>query len=81
MPLIDILLLTVINIVACLAFPKLISVILATLTRQKQLLQSTLTRQKEVISITSFPYCTSYALTKEPFCKFRPSFCDRCSPG
>ncbi|NMG18951.1 hypothetical protein DP116_05615 [Brasilonema bromeliae SPC951] len=77
----DILLLTLINVAVCFAFPKVIFMILATVTGQNQLLQTTSTSQKKVIELTSFPYCTSYTLTKRPFCKFAPSFCDRCSPG
>jgi hypothetical protein len=81
MRLIDILLLTLINIAFCLAFPKILSIILAFQTKYSRLSQTASKRQENKTEITSFPYCTSYALTKSPFCKFRPNFCDRCSPG
>ncbi|KAB8318149.1 hypothetical protein SD81_020835 [Tolypothrix campylonemoides VB511288] len=79
----DILLLTLINVAGCLVFPKLLSFILAVKNRCNQLSPSSTiqTKQNNKTEITSFPYCTGYTLTKSSFCKFYPSFCDRCSPG
>ncbi|NMG06302.1 hypothetical protein DP117_05240 [Brasilonema sp. UFV-L1] len=81
MRLIDISLLTLINITVCLAFPKILSIIMATKTKCSQLWQRSSKIQKNKTEITSFPFCTSYALTRRPFCKFSPNFCERCSPG
>lgn len=74
----DILFLTLVSTIACVAFPRLISVILTSLTKL-------IAPQCEAIAIntknniTSFPYCTAYALTKTPLCKFSPRFCEQCS--
>lgn len=79
MDLLDIILLTSINIFGCLAFPRLLSMILALKTKYIQRLQMYSTPRKTKYEITSFPYCTSYSLTASPVCKFRPNFCAKCS--
>ncbi|ARV62346.1 hypothetical protein BZZ01_30290 [Nostocales cyanobacterium HT-58-2] len=80
MRLLDISLLTLINIAGCLAFPKLLFVVLALQTRHDKFLSTVSKSQKSKAKLTSFPYCTSYKLTNNSFCKFRPHFCDKCSP-
>jgi hypothetical protein len=80
MDLLDIILLTSINIFACLAFPRLVSLFFTLKTKYIQRLQVYSTPQRTKYEITSFPYCTSYSLTASPVCKFRPNFCAKCSP-
>lgn len=79
MDLLDIILLTSINIFGCLAFPRLLSLFFSLKTKYIQRLQMYSTTQKTKYEITSFPYCTSYSLTASPVCKFRPNFCAKCS--
>jgi hypothetical protein len=79
MDLLNIILLTSINVFACLAFPRLISIISNLKTKDIQASQMSSTSQKTKYEITSFPYCTSYSLTASPVCKFRPNFCAKCS--
>lgn len=69
----DIVLLTSINVVGCVAFPKLLSIVLAVKKSQSE------TLKKAQYNVTSFPYCTSYSLTDSPLCRFRPNFCSQCS--
>jgi hypothetical protein len=78
---IDATLLTIFSTVACAIFPKLLSVIVNFSTQKTQKFQATSTWQKTRYGITTFPYCTSYALTGSPACKFSPHFCGRCSPN
>ena len=75
MNLAGILLLTLINAVICLVLPKLLSKIsrYSAPNPQIPLLESKL----KVVS--SFPYCATYMLTHNSFCKFSPNFCHRCS--
>ncbi|MBE9004129.1 hypothetical protein IQ259_03570 [Fortiea sp. LEGE XX443] len=70
--------LTLINAIACLAFPKLLFAILAK-RKSHQASATAPTSQKARVEITSFPYCTVYTLTGNEFCKFSPHFCSRCS--
>lgn len=79
MGLVDAVFLTLINAVACLMLPKLISTILASKTKPAKTLTTSSTSRKVRIPITSFPYCTVYVMTGSQFCKFSPSFCSRCS--
>ncbi|QLE59419.1 hypothetical protein FD725_18060 [Nostoc sp. TCL26-01] len=82
MALLDAFFLTLINIVACLVFPKLLSVILdpPRVKHTKRLSQG-LKSHAARIEITSFPYCTAYAITGSQYCKFSPHFCSQCSPN
>ncbi len=75
------LLLTLINIVACLIFPKLLFIVLNARTKRNKEQQTNLTTRTVKSAITSFPYCTSYPLTGGPVCKFSPDFCGKCSVG
>ena len=78
----DVLLLTIINAVACLALPKLLSMLSMVLLRkpkQSQPLSISSSCKPAELEITSFPYCTTYTLTGSQFCKFRPRFCSQCS--
>ena len=79
MDLLDMILLTSINIFGCLAFPRLLSMIFTLKTKYIRQLQMYSTPRKTKYEITSFPYCTSYSLTASPVCKFRPNFCAKCS--
>jgi hypothetical protein len=79
MGLADAVLLTLLNTVACLVLPKLISTILASKTKPTKMLLKGSPLQKARIPITSFPYCTVYVLTGSQFCKFSPRFCSKCS--
>jgi hypothetical protein len=79
MDLLHIILLTSINVFACLAFPRLISIISNLKNKQIQASKMCSTPQKTKYEVTSFPYCISYSLTASPVCKFRPNFCAKCS--
>ncbi len=78
---IDATLLTLFSTVACLIFPRLLGIITNPKTKRHRPLQTASTSQKAKYEITTFPYCTSYALTGNPSCKFSPNFCGRCSPN
>ncbi len=71
MGLMDILVLTISSTVACLTFPKLLSMIFG----DRQISRTKPPRSK----LTAFPYCTSYVVVKKPLCRFSPHFCARCS--
>ncbi|OUL31203.1 hypothetical protein BV372_20550 [Nostoc sp. T09] len=77
----DAALLTLINTVACLAFPKLLSIILSPQAKPTEPLPKDSSSQKARVPITTFPYCTAHPLTGSPFCRFRPHFCARCTPN
>ncbi|MDZ8052608.1 MAG: hypothetical protein RMX68_029010 [Aulosira sp. ZfuVER01] len=77
----DAALLTLINTVACLAFPKLLSIITSPQAKTTEPSPKGSSSQKARVPITTFPYCTAYPLTGGPFCRFRPHFCDRCTPN
>ncbi|MEH2319984.1 hypothetical protein [Nostoc sp.] len=81
MKLIDSTLLTLINITACVAFPKLVAILLADKTKVTEVLPNGSKLQAARVELTSFPYCTAYALTGSQFCKFSPDFCANCSPN
>ncbi|QFZ15924.1 hypothetical protein EH233_19145 [Anabaena sp. YBS01] len=82
MELLDAFLLTLINIVACLGLPKLLSLILSAPKNKRTLRLSKSTKSLPgSMGITSFPYCTAYAKTGSQFCKFSPHFCAKCSPS
>ncbi|WP_375504583.1 hypothetical protein [uncultured Nostoc sp.] len=81
MNLIDAILLTLLNIAACMAFPKLLALFLAEKTKLTEALPNVSKLQAAKIQLTSFPYCTAYALTGSQFCKFSPNFCHNCSPN
>jgi hypothetical protein len=80
----DAVLLTLINAVACLAFPKLLSIILSPnfpkFKANEALPQDSLPEITK-LPLTSFPYCTTYIVTGKQSCKFSPHFCARCSPN
>ncbi len=78
---IDAVLLTLINVVACLALPKLIFTILAFQTKTAKTSLEVAKPQTARIANTSFPYCTAYTLTGSQFCRFSPHFCSKCSPN
>lgn len=77
--LMDILLFTLINAGACLAFPKLLSLLLASEAKTNQPASMDADSQPARVEVTSFPYCTTHTLTGNDLCKFRPKFCSRCS--
>ncbi|TVP60816.1 MAG: hypothetical protein EA343_16275 [Nodularia sp. (in: Bacteria)] len=77
----DALLLTLINAAVCVALPKLVSKILARKSQLTQPLTKGSTSLKATIETTSFPYCTTYLVTGNQFCKFKPQFCSKCSPN
>jgi hypothetical protein len=74
-------LLTLINTVACLGFPKLLSIILSSKDKLSEPSAKASSPQTTRVAITTFPYCTTHTLTGSPFCRFRPHFCDRCTPN
>jgi hypothetical protein len=80
MNLIDAILITLVSTIICFAFPKLLSIILTLKDQPTRLSKRVPTLSKAGVQLTSFPYCTSYVYTKRPFCKFSPSFCNKCSP-
>jgi hypothetical protein len=77
----DTALLTLINTVACLAFPKLLSMILTAKSRYPEALPQHSRSETAKFQSTSFPYCTVYILTSSQSCKFSPDFCGQCSPN
>lgn len=81
MNLIHVILLTLLNIAACMAFPKLLALFLDQKTKLTKTLPNASKLQAAKIELTSFPYCTAYALTGSQFCKFSPNFCPNCSPN
>ncbi|MEH2347352.1 MAG: hypothetical protein V7K55_05005 [Nostoc sp.] len=81
MNLIDAIVLTLINAAACMAFPKLVAILLDNKTKANQVLRNASKLQIAKIELTSFPYCTAYSLTGSQYCKFNPDFCSNCSPN
>ncbi|MEI1374870.1 hypothetical protein PQG02_04955 [Nostoc sp. UHCC 0926] len=81
MNLIDTILLTLLNIAVCMAFPKLLAILMAEKTKLTEVLPNGSKLQIAKVELTSFPYCTAYALTGSQFCKFSPRFCSNCSPN
>ncbi|MDZ8239199.1 MAG: hypothetical protein RMZ69_18955 [Nostoc sp. ChiQUE01a] len=77
---IDATLLTLINIAACIALPKLIAILTTNRTKLTELSLNNSELQTAKLKLTSFPYCTVYPMTGSQYCKFSPDFCDRCSP-
>lgn len=78
---IDAILLTLLNIAACMALPKILAIFLADKTKLTEMLPNGSKLQTAKVELTSFPYCTAYALTGSQFCKFSPNFCPNCSPN
>jgi hypothetical protein len=81
MNLIDAILLTLLNITICIAFPKLVAILMADKTKLNTVARNGSKFQTAKIELTSFPYCTAYSLTGSQYCKFSPDFCSRCSPN
>ncbi|MFN6487880.1 MULTISPECIES: hypothetical protein [unclassified Nostoc] len=81
MNLIDAILLTLLNMAACMALPKILAILLAAKTKLTEVLPNDAKSQTARVKITSFPYCTVYQLTGSQYCKFSPDFCARCSPN
>ncbi|MBW4455420.1 MAG: hypothetical protein KME55_23410 [Nostoc indistinguendum CM1-VF10] len=81
MNLIDATLLTLLNIAACMALPKILAILLAHETKLTEALPNGLKSQTAKAELTSFPYCTAYPVTGSQFCKFSPDFCSNCSPN
>ncbi|ODH02225.1 hypothetical protein A4S05_25450 [Nostoc sp. KVJ20] len=77
----DTIMLTLLNIAACIALPKILAIILAEKTKLTEALQDGSKLQTAKIELTSFPYCTAYPVTGSQFCKFSPDFCAKCSPN
>ncbi|MEH2025470.1 hypothetical protein [Nostoc sp.] len=78
---IDGIMLTLLNIVACMVLPKLLAILLADKTKLTELLPNGSKLQAARVKLTSFPYCTAYVLTGSQYCKFSPDFCAKCSPN
>ncbi len=78
---IDAIMLTLLNIAACIALPKILAILLANKTKLTEALANGSKLQAAKIELTSFPYCTAYQLTGSQFCKFSPDFCAKCSPN
>ncbi|BDI14681.1 hypothetical protein ANSO36C_04830 [Nostoc cf. commune SO-36] len=78
---IDAILLTLLNIAACIALPKLLAIFLANKIKLTEALPNVSHLQATKVEITSFPYCTVYGLTGKQYCKFSPDFCPKCSPN
>ncbi|MDZ8137114.1 MAG: hypothetical protein RM049_17715 [Nostoc sp. DedQUE04] len=78
---IDGIMLTLLNIVACIALPKILAILLADKTKLTETLANGSKLQAAKIPLTSFPYCTAYQLTGSQYCKFSPDFCANCSPN
>ncbi|MGJ5629295.1 hypothetical protein [Nostoc sp. CALU 1950] len=78
---IDTILLTLLNIAACIALPKILAILSAEKTKLTEVLPNGSKLQIAKIELTSFPYCTAYPVTGSQFCKFSPDFCAKCSPN
>ncbi|QMS89806.1 hypothetical protein HUN01_20285 [Nostoc edaphicum CCNP1411] len=78
---IDTILLTLLNIAACIALPKILTILSAEKTKLTEVLPNGSKLQTAKIELTSFPYCTAYPVTGSQFCKFSPDFCAKCSPN
>ncbi|MDZ8086034.1 MAG: hypothetical protein RMY16_10790 [Nostoc sp. DedQUE12b] len=78
---IDAIMLTLLNIAACIALPKLLAILLADKTKLTETLANGSKLQTAKIQLTSFPYCTVYPVTGSQYCKFSPDFCAKCSPN
>ncbi|MDZ7967596.1 MAG: hypothetical protein RM368_22025 [Nostoc sp. DedSLP03] len=78
---IDGIMLTLLNIAACIALPKILAILLADKTKITETLANGSKLQAAKIQLTSFPYCTAYGLTGSQYCKFSPDFCASCSPN
>ncbi|MDZ8238711.1 hypothetical protein [Nostoc sp. ChiQUE01b] len=78
---IDGIMLTLLNIAACIALPKILAILLADKTKLPEALANSSKLQAAKIELTSFPYCTAYQLTGSQYCKFSPDFCANCSPN
>ena len=78
---IDGIMLTLLNIAACIALPKILAILLDDKTKLSEALVNTSKLQTAKIELTSFPYCTAYQLTGSQYCKFSPDFCANCSPN
>jgi hypothetical protein len=78
---IDGIMLTLLNIAACIALPKILAILLADKTKLTETLANGSKLQAAKIELTSFPYCTVYPVTGSQYCKFSPDFCDKCSPN
>ncbi|MDM9584755.1 MULTISPECIES: hypothetical protein [unclassified Nostoc] len=78
---IDGIMLTLLNIAACIALPKILAILLADKTKLTETLANGSKLQAAKIELTSFPYCTVYPVTGSQYCKFSPDFCAKCSPN
>ncbi|MHC0064418.1 hypothetical protein ACWATR_16210 [Nostoc sp. UIC 10890] len=78
---IDTILLTLLNIAACIVLPKILAILSAEKTKLTEALPNGSQLQTAKIELTSFPYCTAYPVTGSQFCKFSPDFCAKCSPN
>ncbi|MBE8965553.1 hypothetical protein IQ277_04630 [Nostocales cyanobacterium LEGE 12452] len=78
---IDAIMLTLLNIAACIALPKILAILLADKTKLTETLANGSKLQAAKIELTSFPYCTVYPVTGSQYCKFSPDFCAKCSPN
>jgi hypothetical protein len=78
MNLMDILFLTLASTIACVALPRLVSIIMV-LGGKSIKKHHVITLQEASNEVTSFPFCTTYNLTSTPSCKFSPHFCGKCS--
>ncbi|MEH2124325.1 hypothetical protein [Nostoc sp.] len=78
---IDGIMLTLLNIAACIALPRILAILLADKTKLTETLVNGSKLQAAKIQLTSFPYCTAYQLTGSQYCKFSPDFCANCSPN
>lgn len=77
----EVLLITVINVAACITLPKLLSLFLSRKSPNCQTSKKDSSLAAAKNELTSFPYCTVYNITGTQYCKFRPRFCDQCSPN
>ena len=77
----DTIMLTLLNIAACITLPKILAILLDDKTKLTEALVNTSKLQTAKIELTSFPYCTAYQLTGSQYCKFSPDFCANCSPN
>ncbi|AFZ03526.1 hypothetical protein Cal6303_4626 [Calothrix sp. PCC 6303] len=76
----DAIFLTLVNTVACIALPRLLSFLLLLKNRITNSAIISVKRQQSQLQSTSFPYCTTQSLTGTPSCQFSPGFCGKCFP-
>ncbi len=76
----DILIVTLINAIACISLPRLLALVqMRCSPKNSQPSSASLVLSSTDNQITRFPYCTSHIVTGKQSCRFAPQFCATCS--